>query len=346
MSLQNAIQKLMWSRLADPPTGISCQPWTINNTEHIAYYNENNYEKGIHKYDIQSNKYELLHKLINVKYGGYTVAFNKHSNTIYSLIYGDRKTQLQIIDIKTNKSKIINNLDIEIQYGAHGIIINNKFNVVGGNINDHNLVWNDNDNKFIKSFNFNESIGQYPVSVELKIKNEIILFGANYSVWKYVINKQKWIKTNISSRNEWLSNSFCGCVSARFDKYIIIFGGEEDDDMFSINPIYVDDIYILDINEEKWYKSILKCPEKARYKAIKIDLENKQDRLLVNGYIGKITTKYIPNDIRDILYKYYKCYREQIYLMSMNENKHWTINVDDILNCTFPCEVDSVDNNN
>ena len=110
--------------------------------------------------------------------------------------------------------------------------------------------------------------------------------------------------------------------------YIFIFGGHVDDEP------EVDTISIYDINQQQFRKCTLKCPSKDWYEAISVSNESK-DELVVFGYVHEFEAEYkglsIPLVLINRIQEY--VHNEFIHLMTLchKDNKHWRINIDDIL---------------
>eukprot|EP01084_Bolivina_argentea_P101544 182034_1 len=270
------------------------------------------------KYNTDPDKWEDYTQSLIQKGNSITSAFDMKNE----ILYIQCQSCMIEINIKTNKTKVTKNIQ-SIGYGARAIIINNKYNVIGGSTNTKHLIWNGE--IFEEQYNFNTSwSGLYRCEVlQISSKNVLCLggyyichgSGLSDSIFSYDIASNKWIKLS-QTLPEGVS-SF-GCVVSKGNKYMIILGGYDRDI-----------IHVLDLKMMIFRQISIRTPSKGYFTAINMYDKNNED-LLSFGYIRKFCDNLnIPFYLMKIVGKYYS--NEWIYLME-NYGNHWKIKLDDILN--------------
>lgn len=337
----------LWTKLKSFPLGGIKDPIAINHNEFVVAPNKSP------KFNINA-LYKFTGSDINkwneyIKYpdnialtSDHNLAFDEEKQILY---IHNRQAHILIFNIPKKEciaKKINFRYDVRNSYvNATGIIINNKFNIIGGMRNTLHIEYNEKLSIFSSGkYMFNDFqtgfYGQSAIRIK-KGKNTdfILLFGGTdayksqsiNTIYKYDILNKKWIKLNdISLPNR---VSFVSSVLTQNKKYVILFGGIYDE------YDYTDLIYIYDIDKNKIFESRIKCPNKQhRYGAVILsDLSIKQAQLLICGYL-KINFKIInfPIDIVSVIKLLYN--KEYVHLIQNNKGSHWKILVSDLVsNC-------------
>ena len=270
---------------------------------------------------------------LNTMMQDHPAVINPNTNTLYFLNYIGMMAILKInIDIKSKwitKDKMINT-----NFGSQGIIINDKYHIIGGYDNSKHLCYNVETNQFEELHDLKHVMNltdfiYYSRWIKMN-KHQILMFGGRCitdsldTVFEYNALQNKWIKINAKLPQK--LSSF-GCVSILYNQYVILFGGRNK------GYDHVNDIWIYSVCDRIFTKSSVKCPEKGRYRAFAIN-DRKKDEIITSGYVTDTWRKYdmddhmfLSQDVIWIIHKYYL--NEWIHLFRDREGGHWKINVFD-----------------
>ena len=307
--------------------------------------------KGILKYSSDSDTWQKYHTINQLPHEMFDdpiqpAAMDADTDTIYIV---DEVGSMASIDIKDNRAEFQSwltcstswnihlNIDMnahQIGSGAQGIIINNEFHIIGGSDNGNHLKWNQDTNKFeIATDNICEELkrGQYHGLVKLS-KNKILSMGGYDGIFvtdkmlEYEVSNRKWRTLGLRMP---VKRMGFGATSTLNGKYVLIFGGENNDSGFS-------DILVYDIENQVIGKSLIKTPWSRNpffncqgfWKAVTIvdGLINE----LVFGFLRQKCHKlFPPMDLVALISEFYRI--EYIHLIESENGRHWRIPAYDLI---------------
>ncbi len=260
-----------------------------------------------------------------------TIAYDKIQKMLY--IYSDTNKTLTKIDTSSNLTKTWSDLP-DIGYGAHGIILNGQFNIIGGSKNNNHFVWDNQINKFIHIHRFAD-YKQFIWSsfIHLESKQSVLFFGGvkiSKSPYLYNINQEKWSKLSCIIPKPLYH---LGCTTSRNERFVILFGG------IDANNRRQNDIYLLDIKTMLFTLSNIICADKGKTAAINMN-NIEQEELICFGFIRKIFKQHTFKNLSfpyfyliKIIVSYYN--NEWIYLMNTSTGNHWKIALDRIITSNY-----------
>eukprot|EP01084_Bolivina_argentea_P184463 318135_1 len=251
-----------------------------------------NYDcKAIYKYNIHSNKWNVLIDYpinLNLKIANHAITFNKQSNKLY---IAGTFNDILVIDLTSNTFHSVQN---KVYCANHPILINANGTIhkIGGgywlDVNCKHLIWNNKNNSMDEIYDFylHENIGNISGASAVYIRSQgIILMIGGYDefnenmlgIWRYYLSTNKWqqvkgIAFNYSKHSTTLSFN---------EQYVIIAGGWDE------KANETDAIHVLDIRNENNYvlrRCSIKCPMSGIHKIVRSG-GGLKDELLVTGYI-------------------------------------------------------------
>eukprot|EP01084_Bolivina_argentea_P028937 53751_1 len=161
-------------------------------------------------------------------------------------------------------------------------MMNCNIHILGGSGNNWHLLWNSKI-KMLKKISMNydglasgfyfenfEAVGLWKREMLLKFGCE--RYGdCTDNIWKYDIYKCVW--QTLKVKLPFKMHSF-SCVVTGDERYVIIFGGVREGDK------YIDDIFVLDVNDMSLKRSDVKCPVKGKVKVLLMDYGEEYKLLL------------------------------------------------------------------
>ena len=310
--------------------------YTIHKTEGLFKYsfdaNAWNHHAGIQDLPSQIHRMMAYH----------AIAINDNQE----LFVYDGKT-LATIQLMTKNTDTSANWDVteytsyfnRTSFGATGIIINNKFHIIGGSSVGEfkHLRYNPRTKKLDKLHSM--SFG-HPSLV--KLTNKLVSFGGhgccvfrtfrNY-INEYDIMNDKWIESQTQMPKKMIVS---GAVAVLNEQLILLFGGLTQKVHFVSfdDTKWVDDIWIYSLRDKTFKKSKLKCPSKGGGKVFSMN-NSQRDQLSAFGYTRLQWSKCGLDDnlfpqkyLINIIENYY--IDEWIHLLD-RYGKHWKIDVFDII---------------
>eukprot|EP01084_Bolivina_argentea_P098433 176901_1 len=327
-----------WIKLQPAPKRWLSKPIMLNKSEFIVATEKlersnNNAHEGIFSYHTFRNKWSMYFEYpdnidLYIEYP--TIFMDKHNNTLY--LHSSKGTLL-IINTTTMT------FNIKRQFGHYGgyariFSFDNKFHLIGGHHNKTHFIWNNvknETNNCSKTHVFDEYLhGIFnPAFIHIKSQHMLLLFGgydsrrsyaSDTKPYKVYCYKYKYDKQWKQFKNMTMpyNISLFGFALSCDEKYVVISGGQKLE-----TDISQRDIFIMDIENGKIYKSKIDCPELSTWHSV-IMPRNMIDEILVNGYLRKIN---IPQDLCDIILLWYSC--QCLYLLK--DNGHWKINLNYLL---------------
>ena len=321
-----------------------CQIFQANDSFGIICHN------SIHFYNsnkqIFDSKIKLKKGLISggCYYGGteqdsgHMIIFDKINNILYykdPMGVNEHSKKWMIINIKTMEINKMYNGTNQTNYGAKGIIINNKLHLIGGKLGIHHRY-----DPILKQYT--KVTDSVIPSLECEEDKQILISSTNgQKMYFFGTDRMMKVVTYTTSDNKWYDLSSMdftellgdyGAICVKNDKYIILFGGiDHGDGLRSRN-----DIFIMDIELRKWGKCDIKCPVRGSVKCIVNNDKDKQEKT-VSGYTkylcknGELDHERVPPIyLIRMIGKYVEC--EMVYLFW--KYLGWTISVDALLNNT------------
>ena len=250
------------------------------------------------------------------------------------LIYNIDTHKLGVIDINTNKLKILSN-DIYL-LRAKMVSIEDKVHILseGGYREDpdHCIF----DIKTSEIIHEETNINRLYQLIALKSERSLLALNGD-EMYEYKINKKTWTESQIVSGLK--DRSFVSCATTKDSKYIIFFGNA----LATSNNIM---IWIRD--QQRLVQSKVQCPMTARFNATLI-YDDRRDELLTFGFINacfrfpefenfrklpyyliQLIKKWISIEYVHLIFHQHKFMGHGVKF-NCPENNHWKINVDHLL---------------
>eukprot|EP01084_Bolivina_argentea_P015522 29064_1 len=274
-----------WIRLTAFPHLLHSNLIMINDNEFIAASYTSQKQKdscqrsnGFYKYNVINDKWKQYFKYPNGRklslgWVSMDCKFNKlyvNNKQNQSVITFDLLKYGEMAVHKQNKK-------INIGGSTKSAIINGKYHVIRGNMNDKHLVWNAKDSTFDVVYKWakEESKTAGHALVHIKSKNALLLFGGiqnkiqNDSMWYYSIDKAKW--TKLQQTLPYKCSKFAYVLS-NDEKYVILLAANKNN------------IDIVNLNTMTFQRSLIKTPTACEYRAIitpknEIHLVRKTERI-------------------------------------------------------------------
>eukprot|EP01084_Bolivina_argentea_P287983 494201_1 len=296
-------------------------------------------EDGICVYDFKHNQWNTL---LNIKCEEWffhdslqAITFDHKTKQIYFLSAMGTLVTLNLNHHTEGNTKwpIKQGMQI-IGSGAYGIMIKNKFHVIGGYQNNKHMKYNTISKTFDTIHIFDEFEGGFGYHRTALLNNNLFVFGG-YDidtnqcldrVYQYNINANSWNKLHIKLPKP--LDSF-GCTAVINGKYALLFGG------FSAGYAVCDDIYVFSMLTKTFSISEMRCPEHGRFKATTIN-DRECDEKTVFGFVRnewKICEIYDhwfpPEYLLRLIHSYYLV--EFVDLINCFDGGHWMVDVFDII---------------
>eukprot|EP01084_Bolivina_argentea_P127624 225661_1 len=216
------------------------------------------------------------------------IAFNKVKQEMY-VLHKDcgsyTKTHIQAININNKSQQILE----YIPTGRYFLFINNCFHLFD-NHNKHRIYHTKNEKLCLKNTLWNHTVEDLDAGLAIYVpsKQFIVLIGGHgyngdlrKDIWCYSLRTQKW------SRIEYMTFTGYnfGIVLTSNERYIILFGGTNDE---QARDTEVDDILVLDMKDDnnwKLKKSKIFCPEVGACHIVRTGGVNAKYDVLVIGFI-------------------------------------------------------------
>ena len=278
---------------------------------------------GLYTYDTKKNDWELFTKYPeDLVSSSHCLAYNETKNELY--VYGFH-ARIAKFDINTKTCKLCKETKTFGSYPS-GLFINDKYHIIGGSYSNSHSIYNETENIF-------ESFHEFPTFQDQQIIHSIkrgivYLFakGVNkhdiFGIWEYKIREKEWRKTETKLPKQL---SEFGCVITNDERFILIFGGYDENDIDDS-----DEIFIMNLDTMEIKKSDVKCPMGGRFRAAYCYDRGEKMDILIAGYVGKYGVDgYIPKEIMKMMEMF--CCQDYVHLVEKDSSKHWRINVDEIL---------------
>ena len=174
----------------------------INNKEIILIRKT----KGIYKYDVDKKEYQLFIKYDDKSIAFHTVSYDRQSKIFYV------QTLRQLFQIDVTKKEFVSSLDTSNFVGmlAKSVFCNNTFHLIGGMHNPSHLIWNSDQNDYVKIFDFEKdnlwsesSLSHFGLvyidpNNEYKIPQTMLIFGGfdgkiiRDEIYYFSFDTQEW----------------------------------------------------------------------------------------------------------------------------------------------------------
>ena len=258
------------------------------------------------------------------------IVYDQINNILYY-----KSNQWVIINMKTMEINKMYNGTNQTNYGAKGIIINNKLHLIGGISGIHH-GYDPVSKQYMKVTDFvipsvgNQGDKQILIQSSNGKNMYYFCFDLMMKILKYTTSDNVWHDLSSIDFPELLGEF--GAVSVKNDKYIILFGGIDHKDGFRPR----NDIFVIDIESMKCGKCDIKCPVRGNVKCMMNNDKAKQEKT-VSGYIrhlcknGELDDKRVPPVyLKRLIGSYVEC--EIVYLFW--KYLGWTISVDSLIHNT------------
>ncbi len=305
-------------------------PSGINKENYICVSDSDQSQITIHKYDVETNEWgEMFQFVDDYKYS--STALDIKNQMIYTVKFSEMKQ----IDLNNN-TMLTHNVEDDhgIDWNSKSIVLNNSLYVLG--CENSILKWDSNKNMWAKVTDmFNgRKLANFGL-VYLKKTNSLLLFGGDDysnrkcsdSILEFEISTNKWKKLSVTLPKR-MDNVHC--LKAMNNKYVLIFGGYDNDENG-----WSDDIFIFCIKDKTIKKSNIKCPSKGTFSGVTVS-DKEKDKKAVFGYVRKewklceISDHcFPPNYLLGLMHSYY--FNEYVYLLDEMKKKHYKMSMFDIL---------------
>ncbi|MCP4990088.1 MAG: hypothetical protein GY928_29805, partial [Colwellia sp.] len=257
-------------------------PSGINKDNYICITDSGQSQIAIHKYDVETNEWrEMYHQIDDYKYA--STALDIKNQIIYTVVFNKVKQ----IDLNNN-TLLTHNVENDhgIKWHSKIIVLNNSLYVLGGDENSI-LKWDSNKKIWTKVTDmFNEGKLANFGLVYLKKTNSLLLFGGfdytnnqdSDSILEFELSTNKWNKLSVTLPKKMDS---AHCLMAMNNKYVLIFGGYDND-----GNGWSDNIFIFCIKNKTIKKSNIKCPSKGIFSGVTVG-DKEKDKKAVFGYVRK-----------------------------------------------------------
>eukprot|EP01084_Bolivina_argentea_P194407 333549_1 len=333
-----------WTKLKSFPLGGIYAPTAISHNQFVVAPNKtvNKLFSADKLYQYNSNSDKKWNEYI--KYPNHLVwstdhciAFDAEKQLLY---VHNRQANMLLFDIKSQQSKVFtikSKFDVRNAYtNASVVIINNTFHLIGGMRNTKHITFNNKLKTFSSHLHYFKDFqtgfyGHCLAHIKRKNMEILLLFGGTAAydaksldcIYKYDVLKMMWSKVETKLPKKL---SFISCVVPQNQKYVILFGGVENE------YNYADSIYVYDIDNNKILESKIKCPNKQNTfgAVIQSDFSNIQTELLIEGYLRNVfEVKNYPMDIVSVVKLLFNA--EYVHLTQVNKGTHWKILVADLI---------------
>eukprot|EP01083_Nonionella_stella_P130294 395394_1 len=289
---------------------------------------------GIYKYDISKDTFT---KMMSFGASFECAAHDAAYDCDNQLIYTASQSGLCTFDLKRQLFHKIAEID---EFGPFPSMINTKDNVHitgsdGRTFVSKHFIFNKNSKQVTENHSFEESLWGHAM-IQISNKSIVIINKRSPSWYEYLLNDNKWIKSDINPSIK--HAEFSVIVKSNNGQYIIFLGGQLNS-LDSTNAIYV-----YDVIGKCMSISSVKCPEENKlYKGI-IVCNEKADDLLTSGYIKECfnasqfeNVQLLPRYIVKLIRQWIS--NEKVHLFSetftiyssCSGSAHWKIQLDAIL---------------
>eukprot|EP01083_Nonionella_stella_P116154 344961_1 len=272
------------------------------------------------------------------------VAFNKNTDEVYSISseYSRFPVQLKKINIKRKTVKSIelssidHNIRDQVLKDAKCIVINDILHIIGGTQSNIHYILDETKCELIPQWSFRGmNMLQGAGLVYLETKETLYLFGG--------IIKESYIESNCIYKCYPSNSNMTKCVrkkldvkmpyttydivitSCKNDKYILLFD----------TGLFTQDIYIFDVDKEKFMKGLVKCPIGWAISDAKAFVPNNYTykthkmNTLLYGYFHATNTSYaschISTDIINLISTFISFGGEFVHIFGglVDDSTHW-----------------------
>ena len=331
----------------------------LNNTpkDAMVFYNETTStlfslsSNGLFRYNSDTdrwNEQSIINKLPDNFFRSvydmivpHPIAMDPATNTLYFL---NQKKSLAILKIaendENNKWIIKDRMSNKIADGVEGIVINNKYHLIGGIRYYQHLKYNEERQNIEVVHKMINNIKCIRYHRLVRIKNNVFMFGGVNgfdgkhfdTINQYNASKNEWITLPQKMPNALYS---FGCTKILDEKYVVLLGGYiayiTDTEQYGGS----DDIWIYSVYDGTFRKSNTKCPLKATFRYAFTINNRKRDEIITFGYVRDKWREcninnhlFPPQYLIKIMHKYY--HNEWIHLFGCF-GQHWNIDVFDII---------------
>eukprot|EP01084_Bolivina_argentea_P242060 406184_1 len=287
------------------------------------------------------------------------VAFNKNTDEVYSISskYSRFPVQLKKINIKrkTVKSIELSSNDHKIYEqalkDAKCIVINDILHIIGGKQSNRHYILDETKCELIPQWSFRGmNMLQGAGLVYLETKETLYLFGGIikerltlrfdrksnciYKCYPSNSNMTKCVWKKLDVKMPFKTSDIV-VTSCKNDKYILLFD----------TGLFTQDIYIFDVDKEKFIKSLVKCPisgsvmsDAKAFVPNNYTYKTHKMNTLLYGYFHATNTSYasyhISTDIINLISTFISFGGEFVHIFGglVDNSTHWKININYILN--------------
>eukprot|EP01084_Bolivina_argentea_P001143 2093_1 len=322
-----------WLRLKSPAT--KADNIRVNNISGNAFVVI--CDRSIFKYNVHTNTFFKYPNNSSLTYNCSLFDVCCAVNKTEHIIYFYSGSQIEAIHLNTNQYEIFEH----IPRGMSFCFINNNFHIITA----HDKQWigtisNNSINCLHDSLSNRDSMDVRRICpIYLPSKQSVLILGGYYDyaqsechkkLWLYSLATQKWTQID----KVMFEGFLFGAVLTSNEKYIVLFGGYNDDKAFDDS---VDTISVLDMTDDnnwKIRKSNIVCPCAGPCYATKTGGVGSNNKQLVIGYVKKCfkmkgfeCMNIPPIYIMILIYKWYDA--EMIHWLE--GDKHYGIYLKDIL---------------
>ncbi len=288
---------------------------------------------GLYKYNTITNEWTLLIAYPqNCSISEHRICYDSTNNIVY--LYGG-SNNFCAFNLNTMKMEIIEGLT---DVGSNPILlmINNKCHIILGSNSKCHYVYKPELKELDKIFTFDHlelGLCEHEV-VHIQSKNKLLLFGGYDDmdgsefdeIWECDVSEPdsecKWTKLKDLTLPIKMSNF--SCVLSKNEDYLVIFGAGD----------LVQNFFILDLNEMKFYTSKIKPDDTGNPHAV-LMYDEKSDDLIVAGFIRMVSKENdmnIPLGLMQVFHMFFDS--EMLYLLYRSFNtkdRLYEIELNDIL---------------
>ena len=332
-----------WQELPSPATRFTTNLVSINPYEFICVaFPYRTKQNSVLKFNTINNEWIELKLPKELRFRSSAICVHSNDSNVLYIAAREMNDGLDRAIVKLN---LANNeyqiVGVPDDFGMCELLpVNDDIHMIGGKGGCHAILKsNQSELEKLGCYSKGEEFSCHS-SVYISKKNMIYTFGGYHfggeciavdTIQSYNLETKEHNQLDDLRIPKWGRDSF-GCIMTNDEKYVIIFGGEDDDE------VETDDIYVFDMDGMNVRTSNIKCPKDDEYYAVLMG--NHQEHLkIVYGYIRWCWSleqfdgiSFPCHDVIDLMVKWYS--DEIVYLFARQSSNSvclWMMSLFEIL---------------